>query len=109
MKTLLPHAPDAIFIQSDTMALGAMQAIREAGLRIPNDIAVVSFDDLPPALLGEPPLTSVHQPIKETGAESVRLLLDILQNGIKPPRCRILPVELVVRDSCGAKAAHEFS
>lgn len=103
MQEILPQHPDAVFIQSDTMALGAMQAIRDAGLSVPDDIAIVSFDDLPPALLGEPPLTTVHQPIQETGVEAVRMLLDILQNGTKPPRKTILPVELEIRGSCGAK------
>lgn len=103
MQTLLPHRPDAVFIQSDMMALGAIQAIRETGLSVPDDIAIVSFDDLPPALLGEPPLTTVHQPIQETGAAAVKMLLDILQNGTKPPRKKILPVELAIRGSCGAQ------
>lgn len=102
MQAILPHAPDAVFIQSDTMALGAMQAIRETGLSVPDDIAIVSFDNLPPALLGEPPLTTVHQPIQETGTEAVKMLLDLLRNGTKPPRKKILPVELTIRGSCGA-------
>lgn len=103
MKEILSHQPDAVFVQSDTMALGAMQAIREAGLVVPNDIAVVGFDDLPPALLAEPPLTTVHQPIQETGQYAVGLLLDILHNGTQPPRNKILPVELVVRASSGTE------
>lgn len=102
MQELLPHHPDAVFVQSDTMALGAMKAIREAGMSIPHDIALVSFDDLPPAMLGEPALTTIHQPIQETGITAVELLLDIFKSSTKPVRNRVLPVELVVRGSCGA-------
>lgn len=102
MKALLQHYPEAVFIQSDTMALGAIRAIHEAGLSVPDDIAIVGFDDLPPALLAEPALTTVHQPIYETGMQAVELLLDVLQNGAKPSKNRILPTELVIRHSCGA-------
>lgn len=102
MQQLLPHHPDAVFIQSDTMALGALRALREAGLTVPEDIAIVGFDDLPPATMAEPPLTTVRQPILETGMQVVELLLDILRNGATTPTSRILPVELVIRESCGA-------
>lgn len=100
MKQLLPHKPEAVFVHSDTMALGAMQAIREAGLSIPDDIAIIGFDDLPPALLAEPKLTTIRQPIHQTGMMAVELLLDVIKNGTQPPKKRILPLELVIRGSC---------
>lgn len=100
MKQLLSHKPEAVFVHSDTMALGAMQAIREAGLSIPDDIAIIGFDDLPPALLAEPKLTTIRQPIHQTGMMAVELLLDVIRNGIQPPKKRILPLELVIRGSC---------
>lgn len=102
MQKLIPHKPDAVFIQSDSMALGASRALRDAGLQIPDDVALVGFDDLPPALLGEVPLTTVRQPIHETGALAVETLNKMLQ---QPDCCHeqvILPVELVIRASCGA-------
>ena len=102
MRKLLSHHPDAVFIHSDSMSLGAMQAIREAKLSVPDDIAIVGFDDLPPAELAEPALTTVRQPIFETGEKVVALLLDVLQHEPAPPKQVVLPVELVIRGSCGA-------
>jgi len=102
MQRLLPHKPDAVFVASDTMALGALNAIDEAGLTVPEDIALVSFDDLPPATIARPPLTTVHQPVHAFGVTAVEMLLDILENGNEPPRQIILDTELVIRSSCGA-------
>jgi LacI family transcriptional regulator len=102
MKELLPHKPDAIFIQSDAMSQGAMKALREAGLRVPDDIAIVSFDDLPLAMNAEPPLTAIRQPILHVGALAVETLIDMLKTSTEPPRHIILPVELVIRATCGA-------
>lgn len=102
MQRLLPHQPDAVFVASDTMAMGALQAIRGAGLTVPNDIALVGFDDLPQSTMVDPPLTTVRQPIQRSGTLAVKTLIDILQNGLDLPRRLILPTELVIRDSCGA-------
>lgn len=102
MRRLLAHQPDAVCAASDTMALGALQAIREAGLRVPEDMAVVSFDDLPPALSADPPLTTVRQSVERTGRVAVETLIDVLNTGPTPPRRIVLPVELVIRESCGA-------
>jgi LacI family transcriptional regulator len=103
MRQLLPMNPDAVFVSSDTMAIGAMRAIREAGLEIPTDIAIVSFDDLPHATLPVPRLTTIHQPIAPMGFQAVEILIDLIENGIQPPRHIIMDTELVIRDSCGAK------
>lgn len=102
MLRLLPRQPDAIFVASDTMALGAMRAIRHAGKNVPGDVAVVSFDDLPPAEIAEPQLTTIRQPVRRTGAIAVEMLIDILEHGAEPPRRMVLPTELVIRQSCGA-------
>jgi LacI family transcriptional regulator len=102
MRGLLPFGPDAAFVASDTMALGARRALREAGKVVPDDVALVGYDDLPPALLGDPPLTTVRQPIKRAGIHAVELLIDILENGPAPARRVVLPTELIVRASCGA-------
>ncbi len=104
MQQLLPRRPTAVFVASDAMAFGALRTLREAGIHVPNDMALVSFDDLPPAISAEPPLTTVHQPVLRFGEQAVEMLLDILQNGSEPPRRVILETELVIRDSCGASS-----
>jgi len=100
-NTLLVHQPDAIFVASDTMAIGALRAIHEAGLSVPADIAVVGYDDLPPARRAIPPLTTVRQPIRRFGIKAVETLLEIIESGSFPPRKVILGTELVIRESCG--------
>lgn len=102
MTHLLTQRPDAVFAQSDAIAIGAMKAIREAGLRVPDDIAVVSFDDVPLAERAEPPLTTVRQPIHENGALAIETLVDLIENAPADARQTVLPVELVIRASCGA-------
>ncbi len=103
MQQLLVACPDAVFAASDTMAVGAMRAIREAGFRIPKDIALVGFDDVSISERTNPPLTTVRQPIFQFGFNSVEILIDLIENGIKPARRVIMATELVIRDSCGAK------
>ncbi|HXF85957.1 MAG TPA: LacI family DNA-binding transcriptional regulator [Anaerolineales bacterium] len=102
MQSLLPAKPDAVFAASDIMAIGAMRAAREAGLRIPHDIAFVGFDDLPIATLSDIQLTTVRQPVVQFGYKAVELLIDLIENGLNPPRRVIMDTELIVRDSCGA-------
>lgn len=102
MQRLLPYEPDAVFVASDSMALGAMRALREAGKRVPDEVALVGFDDLPQAATSDPPLTTIRQPIQRTGLLAVEMLIDILENGADPPRRVILPTELVIRASCGS-------
>ncbi|MFN8482407.1 MAG: LacI family DNA-binding transcriptional regulator [Anaerolineae bacterium] len=98
----LTTRPTAVFVASDTMAVGALRAIHEAGLDIPDEIAVVGFDDLPAASYANPPLTTVYQPIAQLGAAAVELLID----GFDDPQRRLakerLPTHLVIRASCGA-------
>jgi len=105
MQRLLPHEPDAVFVASDTMALGALRALREAGIRVPGDIAVVGFDDMPYAATAAPPLTTVRQPIRRAGTLAFETLCDIIDSGLEPPRRIVMPTELVVRDSCGMRQA----
>jgi LacI family transcriptional regulator len=101
MKALLRQYPDAVFVASDTMALGALQAIREAGLSVPHDIALVGFDDIKTAVITSPPLTTIRQPINETGKIAVSLLLDMLENNKLPVHHKTLETELIIRQSCG--------
>jgi len=102
MQHLLPARPDAIFAASDIMAVGAMRAARDAGLRIPDDVAFVGFDDLPTTTLFDCPLTTIRQPVVEFGIKAVETLLDLIVNGTKPARRIIMETELIVRSSCGA-------
>ncbi|MCJ7534049.1 MAG: LacI family transcriptional regulator [Anaerolineales bacterium] len=102
MQQLLPAKPDAVFAASDLMAIGAMRAVREAGLKIPQDVAFVGFDDLTIATYSDPPLTTIRQPIARFGINAVEILIDLIENGIKPARRIIMDTELIIRDSCGA-------
>lgn len=102
VASLLPHKPDAIFVASDMMAFGVVNAIKDAGLVVPNDIAVVGFDDLSPSRRSNPMLTTVRQPILRFGASAVDVLIDIILNGNEAPRQKLYETELIIRDSCGA-------
>lgn len=101
MVHLLSLRPEAVFVSSDTMALGALRACRDNGVVVPDEMAVVGYDDLPPARQSEPPLTTVRQPVRRAGALAVETLIDIITHGSVPPRRIILPTELIVRASCG--------
>jgi LacI family transcriptional regulator len=102
MRTLLGRSQDltAVFAANDLMAVGAMQAIREAGLRVPEDIAVVGFDDIPTARLISPALTTISQHQEQIGRRAAQLLFERL-NGTASPRGRTeaMPFELIVRQS----------
>lgn len=102
MRRLIPQKPDAVFVASDIMALGAIRALREVGMQVPDDVAIVGFDDLPAAAYSNPPLTTVRQPTRRAGVEAVETLLDILANGPEPARHTILSTELIIRKSCGS-------
>jgi LacI family transcriptional regulator len=105
MQRLLPASPTAVFAASDSMAIGALKTLREADLRVPEDVALVGFDDIPVAAALEPALTTVRQPIERLGSMAADLLLNLLENppDTQAPANRIiLPAKLIVRDSCGA-------
>lgn len=102
MQRLLPRRPDAVFVASDIMAVGALRAIRDAGLRVPEEIALAGFDDMPFAERSEPPLTTVRQPIVRMGGTAVEMLIDLIEHPDSAPHRIILPTELVVRKSCGS-------
>jgi LacI family transcriptional regulator len=96
----LSDPPTAIFASNDDMALGAMDALRGQGLRVPDDISVVGFDGIPQAALVHPPLTTVSQPLAKMGRVATQMLLDQLNDPGKPVRRIELPTELIVRGSC---------
>jgi LacI family transcriptional regulator len=95
----LPVPPTAIFTSADTAGFGALRALREAGLRVPQDISIVGFDDIPESSLVTPPLTTVRQPLKEMGATAVRLLRNLMDDPAMTPRRTELATELIIRDS----------
>lgn len=95
----LPDRPSAIFASSDTMALGAYEAARRRGLRVPDDLSIVGFDDLPESQWSSPPLTTIRQPLAEMGALAARTALRLARGEpIETPRVE-LATDLVVRDS----------
>lgn len=106
MKRLLslPNPPTAIFARNDFTAIGAMSAVKEAGLRIPEDIAIVGFDDISLAVRTTPSLTTVRQPMRLEGQLAAEMLLERIESEErKPRRERILNCELIVRESTGLK------
>jgi LacI family repressor for deo operon, udp, cdd, tsx, nupC, and nupG len=99
--SLIDAGVDAIFCASDYTAKGALEAIHNAGLRVPDDIAIAGFDDLRFAAELDPPLTTMRQDIQGIGHEAARSLLRLLDDPEGNPRRVLLPTELVVRQSTG--------
>jgi DNA-binding LacI/PurR family transcriptional regulator len=98
LELLDRDAPTAVFCDDDILAGGVYLAARERGLRVPHDLSVVGFDDLPFARVVEPPLTTIAIDPEDLGASAFEVLAELMA-GNPPPPGRILPVELVVRDS----------
>ncbi len=95
---------DAVFSGDDESAVGVLAALHEMGKRVPSDVAVVGYDDLPLAAFLTPALTTVHAPIEQVGREAVRLLLQVIRDGsIAVEPLVLLPTELVIRQSCGCQ------
>ncbi|MWA15191.1 LacI family DNA-binding transcriptional regulator [Streptomyces sp. BA2] len=98
----LADPPTAVFASSDQMALGAIEALRRRGLRVPEDMSVVGFDDLPEVRWSAPPLTTVRQPLSDMGKLAARAVLDLARS-VAPASPRVeLATELVVRASTAA-------
>jgi DNA-binding LacI/PurR family transcriptional regulator len=98
----LPKKPTAILIVSNNMALGALEVLRDRGVDVPNEMAIVGFGDTPSAELLRPPLTVIMQPAREVGAAGARLLLDRLKDPTRSRRSIVLDTQLIVRGSCGS-------
>src|SRR5205085_2949739 len=100
-QRLLERVPTttAIFAHNDAMAIGALSALHDLGLRVPEDCAVVGCDDIPIAAHTIPPLTTVHLPLYETGETAMRLLLDLIEHKETEQQRVLLPVHLVKRAS----------
>jgi LacI family transcriptional regulator len=95
--------PTGVLAMSDAMAIGAMRAARGLGLRVPGDVSVVGFDDIDLAVHTDPPLTTVHQPIRHKGEVAVELLLAVVaRRDVARPEHRLLETRLIVRGSTAA-------
>jgi DNA-binding LacI/PurR family transcriptional regulator len=90
----------AIFAQNDRMAIGAIRALQDAGLGVPEDVSVIGFDDIPLAAYCHPPLTTLYQPMEECGRRAVRLLVETIGNPHRSPEQVLLRARLVERGSC---------
>jgi LacI family transcriptional regulator len=106
MGTLLAADPrlDAVFAANDVMAFGAMRALRNAGRRVPEDVAVVGFDDIPASAMTHPPLTTVRQPLYEMGRTAASMVMAAIRGESIAKRVE-LPTSLVIRDSSGVGAS----
>jgi LacI family transcriptional regulator, galactose operon repressor len=93
--------PDAIVCANDQMAIGVVRTLAARGIRIPEEVAVVGFDDIFPASLTDPPLTTVHQPMRKIGERGCDRLLERIVDPTLRPKVELLPAELVLRSSCG--------
>lgn len=93
--------PDAVVAANDQMAIGVLRSLTAAGIRVPEQVAVVGFDDIFPGDLCEPPLTTVHQPMRMLGERACDRLLERIATPGLPPQVELLPTELVLRRSCG--------
>jgi len=98
----LEPRPTAVFAANDATALETMSVARSLGLAIPDDVSIVGFDNVPETALGDPPLTTVEQPIQQMGIDAVRLLIDLIENPTQTPAQVVLPTRLVIRQSCRA-------
>ncbi|MFC0506951.1 LacI family DNA-binding transcriptional regulator [Micromonospora costi] len=95
----LPDRPTAIFAGNDLSAISTVDVARSMGLRVPDDLSVIGFDNVPESALVNPPLTTIAQPLQQMGAEALRLLIDLI-GGVERDTHVRLPTELVVRASC---------
>jgi len=103
-RLLAEHAgnlPDAVVCANDQMAIGVLQSLARAGVRVPSDVSVVGFDDIYPGSLQHPPLTTVHQPMRQLGQRACERLLERIAAPELAPTVQVLATELVVRASCG--------
>jgi LacI family transcriptional regulator len=103
----LAEPPEVVFAADNLMALGALDAVRARGLRVPEDLALAAFDDIRWFVHTDPPITAIAQPTSELGRAAVRALVDLIEG--RAPQSVTLPARLVVRRSCGERGASEPS
>jgi LacI family repressor for deo operon, udp, cdd, tsx, nupC, and nupG len=95
----LDSRPSALFCENDEMAIGALKRIKEQGLRVPEDISLAGFDDIPMAAYCDPPLTTISQPAEMFGEKAVEMLIALIEKQPLPQRHVVLPFALTKRDS----------
>jgi LacI family transcriptional regulator len=100
-----PDPPDAVFAANDEMAIGAIEAIRNRGLNVPDDLAVIGFDDIQMASYIQPSLTTVRQPMRQFGTLAVQQLLRRIHDPSIEAETIVLPTQLVIRHSCGCSSS----
>jgi LacI family transcriptional regulator len=88
------------------MAIGVLQELQQAHIRIPQDVALTGFDDVYPSRLVDPPLTTVSQPVRELGTRAAQRLLARIDQRALPPQAQTLPTSAVIRASCGCLPNH---
>ncbi|GFM75568.1 MULTISPECIES: LacI family DNA-binding transcriptional regulator [Pseudomonas] len=98
----LPERPTALFCENDEMAIGALKRIKEHGLRVPEDLSLVGFDDIPLAAYCDPPLTTISQPAEAFGQTAVQMLIALIEKKPIEQRHIVLPFELTLRNSTAA-------
>jgi DNA-binding LacI/PurR family transcriptional regulator len=104
---LLRYQPDAIFVGNDQMAVGVLQALQAYGCHVPDDVAIIGFDDLPTATNTVPQLTTVRQPIRLKGLVAAEILINTLEGRIQHPKHVLLPTPLIIRETCGGQPNQE--
>lgn len=100
-QLLMKQPPTAVLVFNDYSAMGALWAAKEMGFRVPEDVSVVGFGDVPFSSMINPPLTTVHEPLHKIGYEATNMLLEVIQGKNLSKRNIILPVKLVIRQSTG--------
>jgi LacI family transcriptional regulator len=100
----LPDPPTAVFASNDATAVGVVDAARLRGLKVPDDLSIIGFDDIPQAATLSPPLTTISQPLREMGQIATRMLLDRIEDSVRKQSSIVLPTELVLRGSTSRPA-----
>jgi LacI family transcriptional regulator len=102
MKELLGRKQPftAVFAQNDRLAKGAISALNEAGLKVPLDVSIIGYDDIPEAEFDDPPLTTMHQPMEDVGKAAASLLIKLIEDPNTTPQQLLFNTELVIRSSC---------
>jgi len=108
MLVRLEKLPTAFFAANDEIAIGAMSALQNAGLRVPDDIAIVSVDDTEMASLVRPALSTIHVPVEQMGSYTLRMLETMAVHENDPLLSVVLPTELIIRDSCGSRSQQDL-
>jgi GntR family transcriptional regulator of arabinose operon len=102
VRAYLTRVPDlsAVFVSNDANAIEFLYLLRKLGIRVPDDLSLIGFDDIPPVSRLDPPLTTIAQNVHQLGEASAHLLIDTIEGRITEPQSIVIPTELVIRQSC---------